>query len=85
MGMKNKVTIALVLSLLLMILGCRADSSQQLKQQSVKSPIIVNQMGKKPVIVILIDSLMDKPLQDAIQEGRAPAMQYLLHQGQYFP
>lgn len=85
MGMKNKVTIAVVLSLLLLILGCRADSSQQLKQQSVKPPITVNQMGKKPVIVILIDSLMDKPLQDAIQAGRAPAMQYLLKHGQYFP
>ncbi|MDY8047820.1 alkaline phosphatase family protein [Paenibacillus polymyxa] len=85
MGMKNKVTIAVVLSLLLLILGCRADSSQQLKQQSVKPPITVNQMGKKPVIMILIDSLMDKPLQDAIQAGRAPAMQYLLKQGQYFP
>ncbi|MGZ0043034.1 alkaline phosphatase family protein [Paenibacillus ottowii] len=85
MGMKNKVTIVLMLSLLLLVLGCRADSGQQLKQQSVKPHVAVNQIGKKPVIVVLIDSLMDKPLQEAMQEGRAPAMRFLLRKGQYFP
>jgi hypothetical protein len=73
-----------VLSLSLLIIGCRADSSRQLNQQSVKSHITANQ-NAKPVIFILIDSLMGKPLQDAIQEGRVPAMQYLLKKGQYFP
>ncbi|MGW8959389.1 alkaline phosphatase family protein [Paenibacillus sp. NPDC055715] len=84
MGIKNKMTIVLVLSLSLLIVGCRANSSQQLKQQSVKPHITASQ-NVKPVIVILIDSLMNKPLQKAIQEGRAPAMQYLLKKGQYFP
>ncbi|WP_025719410.1 alkaline phosphatase family protein [Paenibacillus sp. 1-18] len=84
MGIKNKMTIVLVLSLGLLIVGCRADSSYQLNQQSVKSNIPVDNKAK-PVIVIMIDSLMTKPLQDAIQEGRAPAMQYLMKKGQYFP
>ncbi|MEC0235566.1 alkaline phosphatase family protein [Paenibacillus kribbensis] len=81
---KKRISIFLVLGLTLLIFGCRADSSQQLNQQSVKSHIPVNSKAK-PVIVILIDSLMNKPLQDAIQEGRAPAMQYLIKKGQYFP
>ncbi|MGW8443516.1 alkaline phosphatase family protein [Paenibacillus sp. S33] len=84
MGIKCKIAIVLVLSLSLLLVGCRADSSQQLNQQSIKSHIPVNNKAK-PVIFIMIDSLMDKPLQDAIQAGRAPAMQYLLKQGQYFP
>ncbi|MFD1040679.1 alkaline phosphatase family protein [Virgibacillus byunsanensis] len=37
----------------------------------------------KPVVFIIMDSLMDKPLQKAIQEGRAPAMKFLSEQGQY--
>ncbi|WP_342427201.1 alkaline phosphatase family protein [Paenibacillus sp. FSL L8-0158] len=84
MKMKNKMSILLVLSLSLLVVGCRAGSSQQLHQQSVKSQNSANHMDK-PVIVIMIDSLMNKPLQDAIQEGRAPAMQYLIKKGQYFP
>ncbi|WP_068503070.1 alkaline phosphatase family protein [Paenibacillus kribbensis] len=81
---KKRISIFLVLGLTLLIFGCKTDSSQQLNQQSVKSHIPVNSKAK-PVIVILIDSLMNKPLQEAIQEDRAPAMQYLLHKGQYFP
>ena len=84
MKINDKISIFLVISLSLLIIGCRADSSQQLNQQSIKSHSAANQ-NAKPVIFILIDSLMDKPLHDAIQEGRAPAMQYLLKNGQYFP
>ncbi|MDQ8733258.1 alkaline phosphatase family protein [Paenibacillus sp. LHD-38] len=84
MKINDKIAILLVISLSLLIIGCRADSSQQLNQQSVKSHTTTNQ-NAIPVIFILIDSLMDKPLHDAIQEGRAPAMQFLLKNGQYFP
>ncbi len=37
------------------------------------------------VIVMVIDSLMDKPLQDAIKNNKAPALNYLIENGQYFP
>ncbi|MDQ0060855.1 alkaline phosphatase family protein [Paenibacillus harenae] len=84
MKINNKIALLLMLSLSLMIIGCREDSNRQLNQQSVKSHNTANQ-NAKPVIFILIDSLMDKPLHDAIQEGRAPALQYLLKNGQYFP
>ncbi|KRE29680.1 alkaline phosphatase family protein [Paenibacillus sp. Soil522] len=84
MKINDKISIFVVIGLSLLIIGCRADSSQQLNEQNVKSHSAANQ-NAKPVIFILIDSLMDKPLHDAIQEGRAPAMQYLLKNGQYFP
>nr|WP_240613479.1 alkaline phosphatase family protein [Pueribacillus theae] len=37
----------------------------------------------KPVVLLIIDSLMDKPLQKAIEEGRAPAFQFLIDNGYY--
>ncbi|ASN07428.1 phosphodiesterase [Virgibacillus necropolis] len=38
----------------------------------------------KPVVLVVVDSLMDEPLQKAIGEGRAPAFAFLSKHGQYF-
>ncbi|WP_353625582.1 alkaline phosphatase family protein [Bacillus sp. JCM 19041] len=38
----------------------------------------------KPVLFLLIDSLMDQPLQKAIEEGRAPAFEFLIDHGHYY-
>ncbi|MBP3041598.1 alkaline phosphatase family protein [Bacillaceae bacterium Marseille-Q3522] len=40
---------------------------------------------KKPVIMLVIDTLMDEPLQAAIRSGRAPALKFLIEKGQYYP
>ncbi|OLN22265.1 phosphodiesterase [Domibacillus antri] len=40
---------------------------------------------EKPVIVLVIDSLMAEPLQKAIEEGKAPAFEFLMKHGQYHP
>src|SRR5690625_3162290 len=37
----------------------------------------------KPVILLNIDSLMPGPLEVAVQTGRAPALQYLMENGNY--
>ncbi len=42
-----------------------------------------NQQQSKPVILLNIDSLMPRPLEIAIQTGRAPALQYLMENGSY--
>lgn len=39
----------------------------------------------KPVIMLVIDTLMDPPLQEAIKNNRAPAFKYLIENGKYFP
>lgn len=39
----------------------------------------------KLVIMLVIDSLMDKPLQEAINNNRAPAFKFLMDHGNYFP
>ncbi|MBH8603825.1 alkaline phosphatase family protein [Thermoactinomyces sp. CICC 10522] len=39
----------------------------------------------RPVILIVIDSLMDAPLRETIQAGKAPALKYLRDHGHYYP
>lgn len=39
----------------------------------------------KPVILLVIDSLMDEPLQKAIKEGKAPALEFFMKHGYYYP
>lgn len=39
----------------------------------------------KPIIMLVIDTLMDPPLQEAIKGDRAPALKFLLEKGKYFP
>lgn len=39
----------------------------------------------KPVIVLLVDSLMSKPLQQAMKEGKAPALAFLAKKGEFHP
>jgi hypothetical protein len=40
---------------------------------------------RKPVLMILIDSLMAPPLEEAMHVGKAPALKFLAENGQYFP
>lgn len=40
---------------------------------------------QKPVILISVDSLMSQPLQQAIQEGKAPAFSFLQNNGHFHP
>lgn len=40
---------------------------------------------KKPVVLIIIDSLMEKPLTEVIQSGQAPALRFFSEQGKLFP
>lgn len=41
--------------------------------------------SSRPVVMIIIDSLMDQALQDTIKEGKAPALEYLMNNGNYYP
>lgn len=44
-----------------------------------------NKTATKPVLVLVIDSLMDQPLQEAVQTGKAPALKFLMENGHYEP
>lgn len=68
---------------LLVTAGCRTETGEQTNQLKAKSNIASNQTAK-PVVLIMIDSIINKSLLKAIQEGRAPALQYLIKNGQYY-
>ncbi|WP_429844642.1 alkaline phosphatase family protein [Brevibacillus sp. FIR094] len=86
--MKSRFTYAilLLLALSLTVISCKPDSASQIRQHSLRAqPAAERNESQKPVLFILIDSLMDKPLQEAIRQGRAPALGYLLANGRYYP
>jgi predicted AlkP superfamily pyrophosphatase or phosphodiesterase len=72
------VIIILILALFVIVLRSqqRADHSQFTLPYTKPS---------KKVILIIVDSMMDKPLQKVIQEGKAPAMEYMMKNGRYYP
>jgi predicted AlkP superfamily pyrophosphatase or phosphodiesterase len=50
-----------------------------------KQPIQSYESPTKPVVMIIIDSIMDEPLQTTIKQGKAPALQFLMKNGHYYP
>lgn len=84
MTIKGKSMLILAISLSLLTIGCREEPTQRITQLNTKSNISTNE-NAKPVVMIMIDSLMDKSLNEAIQGSRVPAMQFLLNHGKYFP
>lgn len=40
---------------------------------------------KKPIVLIVVDSLMAEPLQKTIKEGEAPAFSFLINNGDFYP
>jgi predicted AlkP superfamily pyrophosphatase or phosphodiesterase len=80
----RKYVLIIFVILMSMLAGCWNAPFQHSEQINIKSD---NRMSNhtKPVILLIIDSLMDKPLQEAIKSGHAPALQFLLRNGKYFP
>lgn len=73
-----KILFVFHLVLLIVILSISMGPTKKLGDvQTVSS--------KKPVILLTIDSLMSQPLQEAMNDGRAPALAYLIKNGQYIP
>lgn len=71
------ISIIFVLAIIFLIRGLK-PANQSLEQKHVTQT-------QKPVILLMIDSLMNEPLQQAIKAGHAPALKYLKEQGHYYP
>ncbi|NGM80819.1 alkaline phosphatase family protein [Paenibacillus sp. 7124] len=83
-GEKITVLLLIVLALTMSLAGCRVNPGTNAEMQS-EPEFKAKAVSGKPVVVIIIDSLMDKPLQEAVKQGKAPALKYLMDHGRYFP
>lgn len=77
--MKKIILILLINAALLAGCQTRPPNMHQLHTQSERTP------SSKPVILLMADSIMDKPLQEAIRNGQAPAFEFLITHGRYYP
>lgn len=69
--------IIIILLLILFIKGMKPNRQSLDRKQ-------ITQTGK-PVILLMIDSLMNEPLQQAVKNGRAPALQFFMEHGRFYP
>ena len=53
------------------------------QEQDTPNAIQTNNENSPKIVLIIIDSLMDKPLKKAIQENKAPALDFFLNHGRY--
>ncbi|PLR66252.1 alkaline phosphatase family protein [Bacillus sp. UMB0893] len=71
--------IALLSISIILIISCTNDKKEE------TSPIVMHTSDSPSpkVILLVVDSLMDKPLKKAIQDDKAPALEFFLKHGQY--
>ncbi|WP_342567660.1 alkaline phosphatase family protein [Psychrobacillus sp. FSL K6-4046] len=79
--MKKTVLIILVILLVVcggLILAISISPTKKFNEVKIEAT-------KKPVVLIVVDSLMAEPLQKAIKEGEAPAFSFLIKNGDFYP
>ena len=79
--MKRKIVIAFILFIVIctgLVLAISTSPIKELDDIS-KNPT------KKPIVLIIVDSLMSEPLQKAVKEGKAPAFSFLINNGHFNP
>lgn len=78
--LKRKGLIVLIIVLVVcagVVLGISMSQTKSLKDIAVDTQ-------KKPIILITVDSLITESLQKAIQEEKAPALSFLINNGQFY-
>ncbi|MFD1774738.1 alkaline phosphatase family protein [Paenibacillus rhizophilus] len=83
-GRKKTVVLTIGLALIMSLTGCRVNSGTDVDVHS-EPEFKAKAVSGKPVVVIIIDSLMNKPLQEALEQDRVPALKYLIDHGRYYP
>ncbi len=62
--------------------GCQNDQSSENEKYQEQ---VDSSFSDKKVVMVMIDSMMDHTLNHVIEEGEAPALQFLTENGQYYP
>lgn len=85
--MKKKLCMRIMLAICFtfLVAGCGSHIHPK-TAESNPSKLHTASAGKtKPVILVIVDSLMEKPLREAIRQKSAPAMEFLLQKGELIP
>ena len=79
--LKRKILIVLILIVVIcsvLVLAVSMTPTKDIAENSIETPV-------KPVVLIVVDSLMSEPLQRVIAEGKAPALSFLISNGKFHP
>ncbi|MGM9949955.1 MAG: alkaline phosphatase family protein [Lysinibacillus sp.] len=79
--LKRKILIALILIVVIcsvLVLAVSMTPTKDVAEISIETP-------EKPVVLIVVDSLMSEPLERAVEEGKAPALSFLINNGTFHP
>ncbi len=77
--MKRKIVIGLFIFIVIcvgLVLSVSISPLKELDEISISS-------NEKPIVLIVVDSLMSEPLQKVIDEGKAPAFEFLINSGHF--
>jgi predicted AlkP superfamily pyrophosphatase or phosphodiesterase len=80
-GMKKimyVLVIAVVIALGFMLIKGMKPNRESLDKKHITP-------AEKPVILLIVDSLMTEPLEQAVKNGRAPALQFFMEKGRLYP
>ncbi|GAA0453803.1 alkaline phosphatase family protein [Alkalibacillus silvisoli] len=78
---KHFMTFLLICLLGLTIAACQNNSADEDQYEEQ----VESSFSDKKVIMVMVDSMMDHTLNHVIDEGEAPALQFLMENGQYYP
>jgi predicted AlkP superfamily pyrophosphatase or phosphodiesterase len=70
-----------IVFLSILLIGCSVHKNNE--EQNLPIAIQTNNKNPPKVVLLIIDSLMEKPLKQAIQENKAPALAFFLNHGRY--
>ena len=79
--LKRKILIAFIVIVVIcagLVLAVSMSPTKDVAEISVETP-------EKSVVLVIVDSLMSEPLLQAVEEGKAPALSFLLNNGIFHP
>ena len=70
-----------IVFLSILLIGCSVHKDNE--EQNIPMAIQMNNQTSPKVVLLIIDSMMDEPLKKAIEEKKAPALEFFLNHGRY--
>jgi predicted AlkP superfamily pyrophosphatase or phosphodiesterase len=75
--------LVVIFSFVIFAIGCTGSSKVSPLDTKIPLPLQTGSPSHPKMILLVIDSLMDKPLKKAIEDGKAPALEFFKKNGQY--